>query len=183
MDRWCWANVSLRKSYFVIAAVASLNLSACVVSEKPLLKNSKPTLGQQFDVHLYERFTHRQASAFHASSYSWKDGQYARATGLAQDVTNFVYEPLGENDFLIQASGDRKSLFNYWIGRRLIDGVYLIFPLNEMDADAAVRESACAKDEPVGICRIATHDDLLTLARATASKPVRDPALGVIVAK
>ena len=52
-----------------------------------------------------------------------------------------------------------------------------------MDADAAVRESACAKDEPAGICRIATHDDLLTLARATASKPVRDPALGVIVAK
>ena len=155
-----------RKRYFVIAALASLGLSACVVSEEPLLKNGKPTLGQQFDVHLYERFAHRQASEFHASSYSWKDGQYARATGLAQDVTNFVYEPLGETDFLIQGNGDKKSLFNYWIGRRLIDGVYLVFPLNEMDADAAVRESACAKDEPAGICRIATHDDLLTLARA-----------------
>lgn len=172
-----------RRLAFAVAAAASLNLSACVVSDKPLLKDAKPTLGQQFDVHLYERFVAGKAAEFHATSYTWKDGQYARSSGMAQDVSRFVYQPLGDNDFLIQGSGENQSLYNYWIGRKLVDGVYLIVPLDEMDSSAALRDGACAKDPPAGVCKIETLDQLVALARATAAKPVRDPSLAVVITK
>jgi hypothetical protein len=62
------------------------------------------------------------------------------------------------------------------IGRRLIYGVYLVFPLDETDVDAATRNAVCAKDQPEGVCMLQTHDQLITLAHGTAAKPVRDPA-------
>ena len=177
------ASTVLRKIAFAATAIAALSISGCVESQKPLLTDAKPTLGNQLEIHLYERFVGRTTLDFHATSYTWKDGKYMRMSGLSRDVASFVYQPLEGSDFLIQGADESQSLYIYWIGRKLFDGVYLIFPLNEADSDAATRDAACAKNQPEGICVIGNYDHLITLARATASKPLRDPSLGIIVAK
>jgi hypothetical protein len=45
------------------------------------------------------------------------------------------------------------------------------------------RNAVCAKDQPGGVCMIQTYDQLITFAHGTAAKPVRDPALAVILVK
>ena len=167
----------------VAVATASLTLSACVESQMPLISDARPLIGQQFEVHLYENFVDGKANDFHAAVYRWKDGQYVRASGLARDAKSFVAQSLAANDFLIQSTDENGKRFDYWIGRKFTDGVYLIFPLDENDADDATRNAVCGKDGPDRVCRIKTYDQLVTLARATAAKPVREAALGVLVAK
>jgi hypothetical protein len=165
-----------------VTVTAALALSACVESQVPLLTDAQPLLGQQFDVHLYENFVDGKAGDFHMAGYQWKDNNYVRGSGLARDATRFVAQPLAANDFLLQST-DNKNLFNYWIGRKLSVGVYLIIPLDEADADDATRTAACGKDVQEGICRVTTYDQLLKMARATAAKPVRNAALGVVLTK
>src|SRR5262245_23416396 len=164
------------------AAIAALSLSACVQSQAPLITDAQPLLGQQFEVHLYEDFVDNKASGVHASTYQWKDGQYVRASGLAQDAKRFVAQPLAGNDFVIQSSDENGKLIVYWIGRRLTPGVYQIFGINEMDADEATRKAICG-DRTVDICWITTRDQLLTLARVTAASPPRNAALGVVLSR
>ena len=164
------------------AATAAF-LSGCVESQAPLVTDAKPLLGPQFEVHLYENFVDNKASDFHTSVYHWQDGQYVRGNGLARDAKSFVAKPLAANDFLIQSTDEEGKTFYYWIGRKLAPGVYMIFPLDEKDADDATRHAACGAGDPEGICRVRTYDQLVTLARATAAKPVHDAALGVTLAR
>jgi hypothetical protein len=165
-----------------VAAIAALSLSACVQSETPLISDAQPLLGQQFEVHLYEDFVDNKASGVHASTYQWKDGQYVRASGLARDAKRFAAVPLAGSDFVIQSSDENGKVFVYWLGRRLTPGVYQIFGINEMDLDEAARKTICG-DQSVDICWVKTSDQLLTAARATAAKPPRDAALGVVLSK
>ncbi len=118
------------------AVTAALALSACVESQVPLLTNAQPLLGQQFEVHLYENFVDGKAGDFHTAAYQCKENNYVRGSGLARDAKRFVAQALAVNDFLLQPT-DSKNLFNYWIGRKLSVGVYLIIPLDEADADDA----------------------------------------------
>jgi hypothetical protein len=171
-----------RKLLHVGAAVIALSLAACVQSEKPLLSDGKPTLGQKFEAHLYERVAGSKAFEFNASTYKWKDGKYVPASGFPRDIASFTYQPLEGSDFLVQAA-DSQSLFTYWIARKITDGAYLIFPLNEYDSDVATRQATCGKDQGEGPCLISTHEQLLTLARATAAAPLDNPSLGVILTK
>jgi hypothetical protein len=156
-----------------LAGVVSiaLALSACVESQTPLITEAKPLLGQQFEVHLYETFVDGKASDFHTSAYFWKEGQYVRASGLARDAK------------LLQSTDDSAKLFYYWVGRKLAVGVYQIFPVDETDADDATRKAMCGANQQEGICRVGSFDQLVTLARATAAKPVRGAALGVVLTK
>jgi len=165
---------------FAAAIVATMTLAACVESQTPLITDAKPVLGERFEVHLYDDFVGNKAKEVHASVYQWKDGAYIRSSGLARDARLFVAQPLAANDFLLQSSHDSSGLFHYWIGRRLNPGVYLIFPIDEADAGDAIRKSMC-ENQPDGFCRIKTHEQLVTLARATAAKPVRNAALGVVL--
>ncbi len=166
-----------------VVVTVALALSACVESQVPLMTDAKPLLGQQFEVHLYETFVDGKARDFHTSTYYWKEGQYVRASGLARDAKRFVAQPLAANDFLLQSTDDSAKLFYYWVGRKLAVGVYLIFPVDETDADDATRKAMCGTDQPEGICRVGNFDQLVTLARATAAKPLRDAALGVVLTK
>jgi hypothetical protein len=180
-----WGKIMCRKIFIrlAVAVTAALALSACVESQVPLIADAQPLLGQQFEVHLYENFVDGKANDFHTSIYQWKDGKYVRGSGLARDAKRFVAQSLAANDFLIQSTDDSEKLFYYWIGRKLSVGVYLIFPLDETDVDDATRKAACGTDRPEGICRVRTQDQLVTLARATAGKPVRSAALGVVLTK
>ena len=165
----------------IVAVTATFALAACVESQTPLITDAKPLLGQQFEVHLYEDFVDGKATDFHTANYYWREGQYVRGSGAARDAKRFVAQPLAGNDFLLQSSDDRGKPFYYWIGRKLAVGVYMIFPLDETDADDATRIAICGKDRPEGFCPIESYDQLLTLARATAAKPVRKAALGVVL--
>lgn len=157
-------------------------LPGCLMSREPLLTDALPSLGGQFEVHLYEDFQNAKAGDFHVATYRWEDGRYVRSSGSARDAVNFAVRELGGDDFIIQSSSGPEKVFNYWIGRRVIPGVYLMVPIDENDVDAAIRSTACAKEKPAyEICRVETYDHLVMLARGTASKPLRDPALGVIL--
>ena len=165
------------------AAIAAISLSACVESRTPLVTNVQPVLGQQFEVHLYEDFVDNKASGVHVAVYRWEDGQYVRISGLVRDARRFVAQPLAGNDFLIQSSDDSRSTYLYWIGRKLAPGVYLVFGVDEADADEATRKAICGTDRPEGLCTVSARDELMTLARATAAKPPKKPALGVVMAR
>jgi hypothetical protein len=165
-----------------VAAIAASLLSACVQSQTPLITDAQPLLGQRFEVHLYEDFVDNKASGVHASTYQWKDGQYVRASGLAQDAKRFVAVPLAGSDFVIQSSDENGKIFVYWLGRRLTPGVSQIFGINEMDTDEATRTTICS-DRSSDICWVTTRDQLLTMARATAAKPPRNAALGVVLSR
>lgn len=180
-ERWLNQLAALRT--IGVLAIATLALSACVELQVPLLTDTKPLVGQQFEAHLYENFIDGKANDFHASIFRWKNGRYERASGLSRDVTSFVAQPLEGNDFIIQGSDVSEKVFNYWIGRKLVDGVYLIFPLNEDDLDTTARNTICAKDQQTGVCIIQTYNQLVTMARATAAKPARDTTLGVLLAE
>jgi hypothetical protein len=172
---------SFGKVAWLIAS--ALMLSGCVVSQEPLLTDSQPLFGTQFEVHLYENLQDGKAGDFHVSTYRWDSGKYVRVSGLVRDATNFVARELRENDFIVQGSAGVDKVFNYWVGRRVAAGVYLVFTVSENDVDATVRNTACAKAEPEGICRVETYDHLVTLALGTASKPPQNPALIVVLPK
>jgi hypothetical protein len=172
----------LPRTALVLLASAALTLTACVESGAPIVRNAKPLLGQQFNVHLYDDFTDGKPKNFHAAAYRWTDGEYIRASGLGSDAKRFTAEPLAGSDFVIQSTDEHGKRFVFWIGRKLHDGAYLIFPLNVADADDATRKSVCGA-EHVEVCRISTHEQLVVMARATAAKPPRDQVLSVVLAK
>jgi hypothetical protein len=172
-------------SFGKLAAIilSAFSVTACVQSQTPLITDAKPLLGQQFQVHLYEEFVDNKATDVHAPFYRWQNGEYVRTSGLARDAKRFVAEPLAGSDFVIQSTDDQGKEYLYWIGRRLTPGVYLLFGIDEMDADDATRKAACGADRTEGICRVTDHQQLLTLARASATKPPRNPALGVVLSR
>ena len=58
----------------------------------------------------------------------------------------------------------------------------MISRLNEDDVDVTTRNIACRKDQVAGICLIGSRDQLISIARATAAKPVLSPdAIAVLV--
>jgi hypothetical protein len=166
----------------LLATVIALDLSACVESRTPLVTQAQPAVGQQFELNLYEGFKDGRAQDFHTAVYQWKDGRYVRSGGLARDVKSLVAEPLGRDDLILQGANESESNFNYWIARRLFPGVYLIFPIVEADVDDATRNAICQSDSE-NTCTIKAHDQLVMLAQATAAKPLRNPALGVVMQK
>jgi hypothetical protein len=169
-------------SGLLLATVIALDLSACVESRTPLVTQAQPAVGQQFELNLYEGFKDGRAQDFHTAVYQWKDGRYVRAGGLARDVKSLAAEPLGRDDLILQGGGENESSFFYWIARRLFPGVYLIVPIIETDVDDTTRDAICQADTQ-NTCTIKAHDQLVTPAQATAAKPLRNPALGVVMQK
>ena len=56
---------------------AAFVLSACVQSEAPLLVGSKPLLGMQFQVKLYQDFTQGKAFSVKTSIFRWNGDHYS----------------------------------------------------------------------------------------------------------
>ena len=177
----CVTSRFLSRAALAVLASAALTLTACVESGTPLISNAKPLLGEEFRVHLYDDFSEGKPKSFHAAAYRWVNGEYVRASGLGSDAKRFVAEPLAAKDFVIQSTDEHSKRFVFWIGRKLHDGTYLVFPLDMADADDVTRKRACG--DQVDVCRISSHDQLLVMARATAGKPASDPVLGVVLAK
>lgn len=179
---------SHQRAFLTMASLIGLSLclGSCVISEAPLLAKSKPLLGPQFDMIVYRDFASDKGFESHHVNYRWIDGAYTRNSATTTHIIRFVSEPLGGNDYLIERSqSDRANgpahVFTYWIGRKVTDGTYLIFPIDEHDLSQTDRESVCAKDQSEGSCIVREHAQLVVAARATASKPIRNPAVGILV--
>ena len=92
-------------SRYLLTTFIALDLSACVESRDPLLTQTEPTAGHQFQLNFYEDFQDGKAHEFHAAIYRWNDGKYVRSGGMARDVKNLAVEPLGHDDFILQGGG------------------------------------------------------------------------------
>ncbi len=69
---------------------AAFVLSACVQSETPLLAGSKPLLGVQFQLNLYQDFTEGKALSVKTSVFRWNDTHYSLVSGDSSGVQYFV---------------------------------------------------------------------------------------------
>ncbi len=168
-----------------VVALLAGGLGSCVISDKPLIVGSKPFLGERFDAVLFEDFTDGAGYSSQKVGYRWMDGLYVRGSAPGKRMVKFAAEPLAGADLLIERTQDdaaagQAKLFTYFIARKVADGAYLVVPLNENDLSPNERDGICGKDQPEGFCAIKDHDQLLTSARATAGKTLRNPSVAVL---
>ncbi len=175
----------LRRARLVAVGLLALGLGSCVISDKPLIVGTKPIFGDRFDAVLFRDFTEGAGYSAQKVGYHWSDGYYLRASAGGKHVVRFAAEMLSATDFLIERSQDDRAagqakLFTYFIARKVADGAYLLAPLNENDLSAADREAMCDKDQPEGFCSIKDHDQLMTSARATEGKTLKNASVAVL---
>ena len=173
--------VARRQGRSVCAVVLSLSLGSCVASKMPLIVGAQPIVGPRSTAQLFRKFSDGKAHEMRMTSFAWQDGSYVNTGSGATDIARFTAEPLQADDSLIQSADAGGKLFRYWIGRKITPGAYLIFPLDESTIDDATRATFCAEKQPAGLCIVATKTQLVALAKATASKPVKNGEIAVIV--
>jgi len=157
---------------------AAFVLTACVQSETPLVAGSKPLLGMQFQLNLYQDFTEGKARSAKTSVFRWNDNHYSLVSGDSSGVQYFVVQPLGGGNLLIEANENDHA---YLLGRKLAKGTYGIVPIDQNDVDEATRNQTCVTRNPV-ICTIQTRRQLDVFVRAAAAKTGGDIMVGVISA-
>ena len=167
---------------FAIAALCALSLSACIDSSTPILPDAQPLLGQTLALQV---FSLRKGVAHdpEQTRYVWNGKHYAHAGGGMADVPGFSLHAFEGNDTIVQSvPGPRDRGVEYALMRKLADGVFLVVPIDEDDADAATRDKYCqhADNAP---CRITTHEQLVVFARATAAQPKDKGALVIRLAE
>ena len=156
---------------------AAFVLSACVQSDRPLLAGSKPLLGMQFQINLYQDFTKGKAPSVKTAVFRWNGTHYALVSGNSSGVQYFVVQPFDGN-LLIEANENNHV---YLLGRKLAKGAYRIVPIDQNDVDEATRDRTCVTRNPV-ICTINTRRQLDTFVRAAAAKTGGDIIVWVISA-
>jgi hypothetical protein len=158
---------------------AAFVLSGCVQSKKPLLTGSKPLLGMQFQLNLYQDFIEGKALSATTSVFRWNDTHYSLVSGDSSGVEYFVIQPFDSDDLLIEATYENDNV--YLLGRKLAKGTYRILPIDQNDVDEATRVRTCVTRNPV-ICMIQTRRQLDTFVRAAAAKKGGYIMVGVISA-
>ena len=157
---------------------AAFMLSACVQSETPLLAGSKPLLGTQFQLNLYQDFTEGKARAVKTSVFRWNNNRYALVSGDSSGVEYFVVQPIDGGNLLVEANEHDHV---YLLGRKLAKGTYSIVPIDQNDVDEATRNRTCVTRSPV-ICTIRTRRQLDVFIRAAAAKTGGEIIVGMISA-
>src|ERR1035437_10027236 len=158
---------------------AAFVLSGCVQSKKPLLTGSKPLLGMQFQLNLYQDFIEGKALSATTSVFRWNDTHYSLVSGDSSGVEYVVIQPFDSDNLLIEATYENDNV--YLLGRKLAKGTYRILPIDQNDVDEATRARTCVTRNPV-ICMIQTRRQLDTLVRAAAAKKGGYIMVGVISA-
>jgi len=154
---------------FALLVVSALSLSACIDSATPILMGSQPLLGQTFNLQF---FSLRKGVAHdpQQARYVWNGKQYTHAGGGMEDAKAFTVHAFDGGDLIAQSVADeRQSTIEYGLLRRLADGVFLLVPVDEDDADEATRAKYCERAENSS-CRVSTREQLFALARATAAR-------------
>jgi hypothetical protein len=110
------------------------------------LAGSKPLLGTQFQLNLYQDFTEGKALSVKTSVFRWNDNHYALVSGDSSGVQYFVVQRLDDGNLLIEAN---RNDHVYLLGRKLAKGTYGICRSKDFRSTPCVR----ARDPPVR-CRI-----------------------------
>jgi hypothetical protein len=159
--------------------LAGFMLAACVQSEKPMLTGTKPVLGEQFQLNLFDDFTDGKATTVKTAVFRWDDSRYVLISGNLADVKIIAAQPLDDTNSLIQVSNEKDYM--YVLGRKLAEGTYRILPVNEEDLDAAAQKRNCVTLKG-HTCTIATRQQLDTLVRASLGKTITYNMVAVISA-
>jgi hypothetical protein len=163
------AALRLRPPRTIAALLALVALAGCVRSTTPILTDARPLLGQTV------RFTHydlREGVAHDpdASEFHWDGTRYVGTVGTSKDPAAFTVFPFEGRDFIIQNAPTKKDVpIEYAIARKLADGVYLTFLIDESDADAATKTKLCVELD-AATCTIVDREALEVFARASAAK-------------
>jgi folylpolyglutamate synthase/dihydropteroate synthase len=153
----------------IAVVLCALAVSACVDSAAPILTDAKPVFGPTLRVQL---FSLRKGTAHdpEQATYAWDGAHYAHAAGGMSDVKAFTAHPFDAGDFIVQSVADEHDRrTEYALMHRLADGVYLVTPVDEDDADAATRAANCREIGKFS-CRVETQAQLFALARASAAR-------------
>jgi hypothetical protein len=149
---------------------AGCMLAACVQSKTPLLTGTKPMLGEQFQLNLFEDFTDGKAISLKTAVFRWSASRYALVSGdPPSGVKSFVAEPLDADTFLIEASDDK--VYAYLLGRKLAEGTYRILPVDEKYLDKAEQTRTCVTQNSE-TCTVATRQQLDTFVHASIGKTI-----------
>ncbi|MEA2937309.1 MAG: hypothetical protein QOC56_813 [Alphaproteobacteria bacterium] len=164
----------------VLLAVLSLfALTGCISSTGPILGDAKAILGERIQLHVFDP-PKDGARAHTVVAFEWNGSRYLPRGG-AGDFNDFTVHPYEGRDLIVQTQGIRAPHpTEYALARRLAEGVYLIIPVNEEDADEATRDRFCSRTQDAS-CRIATPEQLFVFARATAAKDEDTGGIAVIV--
>jgi hypothetical protein len=164
-----------------IAALCAVSLAACVDSTGPILTDSQPVLGARLKLQLYS-LRKGHAGDPEQATFAWNGKLYAHASGGMKDVRGFSVHTFEGGNYIIQSVPERRpQMAEYALMRQLMDGVYYVVVIDETDADAATRAAHCAK-LPDAACRIATREQLVAFARATAARRKQDGGLAIRLA-
>lgn len=163
-----------------LAPAAALALAGCVVSDKPLLSQTKPLLGDHFNVAIYSDFENDRAQTMDERHYAWDGTRYVTTHARPKSDTRIALLPLG-GDVLIQRSDRFETLASYWIARPVSPGVYRVSPVDEAALERLVRARICKQAD--GLCHVSTREDLLLAAEASAkAKPSTSVSLAILTA-
>ena len=162
-------------------AVASLALLAgCIDSAEPLLGDARPLLGERLNLQLYAM----QKNAVYdpaTANFVWQEGRYARTGGTDTSLHDFTLHPFRGSDLIAQEI-QAGAPVNYAILRKLAEGTYLVFVVDEADADKATRKKFCSK-RPVAGCTVTTRQAVLAFVRASAAKRPSGGGLVLLLAE
>jgi len=156
-----------------------LFLGGCIDSAKPILTDAQPLLGRRAHIEFYVL---RDGAAREPATetFVWRNNRYVAIRGATNDIQDFTLHPFEGSDLIVQSLGPGHPA-EYGIARKLADGTYLLFAVDENDADAATRDRFCGH-EPGTACRVATREAVLAFARASAAKSHSAGGLAVVMA-
>jgi hypothetical protein len=166
-----------------VIAFAAFALSGCIDSSGPILSDSQEAFGPRLHVQLFtlrKGFAHDPEQA----TFVWNGSLYAHAAGAMREVTAFSVNPFEGGDYIIQeVSAKRPRISEYALAHKLADGVYMVWAIDEDDADAPTRAAYCGKGdaEDPASCRITTRDQLFAFARATAARQKQNGGLAILL--
>ena len=164
-----------------LAALCALPLAGCIDSSGPILATSQDVFGPKLKLQL---FTLRQGHASEPTqaTFQWNGALYAHAGGGMREVAAFSVHAFEAGDFIIQeVSTKRPRITEYALLHKLADGVYMVWAIDEDDADEPTRAAFCGKGDKKdpAACRIETREQLFAFARATAARQHPDGGLAV----
>jgi len=150
------------------AVVVAFALAGCVRSNEPILGDAKAILGERLQIHVFAANPDglRDAST---SSFVWDGKRYA-LRGRSREINDFTVHAYEGRDLIVQsktARGERG--YAYGLARKIAEGVYLVVPIDENDADEPARQRFCVMTGSAS-CRIETPEQLFVFARATAAR-------------
>jgi len=128
----------------IFALAALLSLGGCIDSVQPLL-NGAPArcsaIGRTLKFYVLRDGAAREPTA---ETFAWRDGRYVPIQGTASDLHDFTLQAFAGADLIVQSLRAGHPA-EYGIARKLADGTYLLFAVDENDADAATRDKYCGQ--------------------------------------